>query len=102
MLYGLFLGLQGDVESGGGVFDVIIVDVGDFPRVVRGGEFDLRYHMVCGFRRAGYRLQVIFLRIGVANVVRRWQKFSSIFYRTFRKIFCEDFILWTRTVRFRF
>lgn len=63
--------------------DVIIVDVGDFRRVERGGEFDLRYHMVCGFRRAGYRLQVIFLRIGVANVARRWQKFSSIFYRHF-------------------
>lgn len=82
--------------------DVIIVDVGDFCRVERGGEFDLRYHMVCGFRRAGYRLQVIFLRIGVANVARRWQKFSSIFLSAFLKNFCEDFILWTRTVRFRF
>lgn len=82
--------------------DVIIVDAGDFRRVERGGEFDLRYHMVCGFRRAGYRLQVIFLRIGVANVARRWQKFSSIFLSDFSKNFCEDFILWTRTVRFRF
>ena len=55
MLYGLFLGLQGDVESGGGVFDVIIVDVGDSRRVERGGEFDLRYHIgsVLGARGIG-------------------------------------------------